>query len=378
MTTRNILDIPAKLSELNDIFVSHGFELWFVGGCVRDALMGVSPKDIDLTTSATPEEQIAIYREYDLRYIETGLQHGTVTVVLDGEPYEITTYRIDRETNGRHATVEFTRSLHDDLFRRDLTINAIAMGFNGEIFDPFGGANDAEQGIIRFVGNAADRIREDYLRILRFFRFFGRISQGDINAEAQNAIKSNRVGLKQISVERVWAEMAKIVAGPNPDRVLEKMFDTGVLAEIGMIDLRIDAMMVAHKVTRDPVILMTILLEKEVQNIYKAWKWSNEEKDRAVFVVRRAFDPYTVDMAKRDLFEGALLDIVETVLRIQGQDADKLSDWNIPVFPVTGEDMIKKGIRPGPEMGQLLRSMREEWIASDYSVDKVTLMSVLE
>ena len=176
MTFRNILEKPSfvkpELLRLEKMFADAGFELVFVGGCVRDALLGKEPKDVDLATSATPEEQISLYNQNGIRFIETGLQHGTVTAVLDGEPYEITTYRIDKETDGRHAKVDYTRDLVEDLSRRDLTFNAIAMRFDGTLVDPFDGMADLHNGRVRFVGNAQQRIEEDYLRILRFFPSF--------------------------------------------------------------------------------------------------------------------------------------------------------------------------------------------------------------
>ena len=171
--------ITDDLKALRAQFVAAGFDLRLVGGVVRDTIASIPAKDIDLCTDATPEQQIEIYHRYGYRAIPTGLQHGTITVVLDSVPYEITSLRIDVKTDGRHAEVEFTNDWHADLARRDLTINAMAMTFDGEVIDPFGGQQDLQDRVVRFVGDAEQRIQEDYLRILRCIRFMGRF--GDIN-----------------------------------------------------------------------------------------------------------------------------------------------------------------------------------------------------
>ncbi len=388
-TRNNQFEIPSALIELGKIFEQDGHEMWLVGGCVRDSLMGLTPKDIDLTTSATPDEQIAIYQREGLHYIETGLQHGTVTVVLDTpegrEPFEITTYRIDRETDGRHATVEFTRSLEADLQRRDLTMNAVAMSFDRVIFDPFGGVADIENRCVRFVGDANERVREDYLRILRFFRFLGRFTTRDDSADvpALEAIRDNAEGLKNISVERVWSEVSKIVSGPESFTVLSMMGVLGVSKAIGMRVGDTLAVEKAQAVTSDPAVLMAILLGEDVTKLGQRWKWSNEEKETARFIKDRAGEPftsrpaYTLDRAKRDLVNGQRPELVKTMMAILGSEEDQkvIGDWDVPVFPVTGAELIQRGVKPGPEMGAMLKKMREEWIASDYSLERLLFCS---
>jgi len=397
---RNIFVTPA-LQLLKDRYTEAGFELWFVGGCVRDSIMGIAPKDIDLTTSATPEEQVALYDRYDYHYIATGLQHGTLTVVIDDEPYEITTYRIDRETDGRHAVVEYTRDLRADLERRDLTINAIAMDFDGTIFDPFGGVEDIANRTVRFVGNANDRITEDYLRILRYFRFYGRFGNpvyptgfwgtvqrffgrgnGLPNRQANRAIRKGISGLRQISVERVWMEVSKIISGPNASVVASYMRNMKVFETIGMPDGVDAALSFARKCgVTNPASIMGyyVISPRAIDDIADAWKWATEDRQRANFIAKNYIKACASPMPffKEMLVSGTPFDWVADMMRLSGYDPVVLADWPIPVMPVTGKDLIERGVTPGPEMGQMLKSMKAAWIKSDYTVDKDTLLSMM-
>jgi tRNA nucleotidyltransferase (CCA-adding enzyme) len=379
MSTRNILDIPAKLMGLKEHFTQRGFELWFVGGAVRDSLLGITPKDIDLATSATPEEAIALYREHDYSFHETGMAHGTITVVLDHVPYEITTYRIDAETDGRHATVVYTRDLSEDLLRRDLTMNAIAMGFDGEIFDPFGGVADIEESRIRFVGDAEQRLREDYLRILRWFRFYGRFATASTipDNQAWSAIEASRDGLKQISVERIWSEISKIIAGPEAEMVLGMIADTGVGEVIGLPVGSSHALKRARLFNRNPAFLLASLIGSDVTKVAQKWKWSNDERQTARFVIER--DPATYDLAraKRDVYEKWSKELVGSMLRIADRAAEAalIDAWVIPTFPVTGEDLIQRGMTPGPVMGGMIKAMKDRWIKSDYALSKADMLN---
>jgi tRNA nucleotidyltransferase (CCA-adding enzyme) len=382
MSDRNILDIPSALVDLKAKYTQAGYELWFVGGCVRDSLMGVTPKDIDLTTSATPDEQIALYREHGLHYIATGLQHGTMTVVLDRIPYEITTYRIDAETDGRHATVVYTRDLREDLQRRDLTINAIAMGFDGEIFDPFNGARDIENNRVVFVGNAEDRMREDYLRILRWFRFYGRFGAGrniEAYAETVPAIVANLEGLRQISVERIWAEVGKIIAGPHALEVLDLMQYTGVAKVIGLpVEGNNIFLNTARGASRNPAFLMAAYYGPKVLDIATAWKWSNQERRAARFLIERNWFTYKLADAKRDVFlKQDQREWASSYLRMKkrNDDAALLDTWVVPTFPVTGQDLMARGVPQGPELGIAIEALKERWIASDYTLSKADMLS---
>lgn len=396
MTQRNIhdfnpncslLDIPA-LKMLASCFRIH--QLVFVGGCVRDTIMGIEPKDIDLATSATPEQMIEIFEDMDIQYIATGLQHGTLTAVLDGESYEITTFRIDKETDGRHATVEYTRDINEDLMRRDLTINAIAMDFYGDLIDPFNGVNDIMNGVVRFVGNAEDRITEDYLRILRYFRFLGRFSSKlaliDKMSEAYAAIEAHKDGLKQISVERIWMEVAKIISGPRADDVVTMMVSSGVWKTIGLPTNPIEnafgtfAFADRHMVKNPATIMGWFLTDaSKVEELADSWKWSNEDRNRAMFVASQVFVPQydgsgSLNQFKEMLVNDVPFDWVMDVATLHGHDTKELSEWTIPTLPVTGKDLIAAGVEPGPDFGRILSEIKKRWVKSNYTLDKEALM----
>lgn len=231
----NLLTPP--LLHLEDIFKRRGYSLRLVGGVVRDLLLGVKPKDVDLATECTPPEMVDMFEAANIRYIPTGIQHGTITVHIK-EPqtdYEITTLRVDRETDGRHAVVDFTTDWKLDAERRDLTINAMSLDFQGNLYDCFDGQKHLAERRIVFVGNPVTRIREDYLRILRYFRFYGRLVRQEEQHELENmnAIKTLAPGLRNISVERVWTEMRRILIGRHAPHLVRKMYETGVADCIG-------------------------------------------------------------------------------------------------------------------------------------------------
>ena len=396
MTKRNILDIVGNtplldnmaLKSLNTLFGTAGYELMFVGGCVRDTIMGISPKDIDLATSATPDQMIELFQRNDIRYIETGLQHGTLTAVINSEPYEITTYRIDQETDGRHAIVGFTTSLEDDLCRRDLTMNAIAMDFIGNLVDPFGGVDDINHGNVRFVGDAEARIAEDYLRILRYFRFLGRfgskLTMTD-QTDAYQAIVKHKDGLNQISAERIWMEISKIVSGPRCTDVIHLMIQSGVWevidAPVGFFGAFAHA---ERRRIRNPASILAWFVHDsaKIKSLADRWKWSKDESGRALFITNNICSPELLD-GKLDPYQKMLVDNkiprewVYDLAALNNVDCNELKVWQIPVMPVTGKDLINVGVKPSPAMGRLLNDIKKMWIKSNYSLDKDALMSLV-
>ena len=211
-----------------------GFQALFVGGCVRNALLGVPISDIDISTDATPDQVIAAAKAAGFKSVPTGYDHGTVTVVVDHEPFEITTFRKDVETDGRRAVVAFARTVEEDAHRRDFTMNALYARPDGAIVDPLGGLADLRARYLRFIDVAEDRIREDYLRILRFFRFHAHYGnpEGGLDAEGLAAIAANSAGLETLSKERVGSEMRKLLTAPNPSQSVASMVQTGVLARV--------------------------------------------------------------------------------------------------------------------------------------------------
>lgn len=222
-----------NLQALMIIFENEGYEIRVVGGAVRDFLNNTVCKDIDLCTDATPDEMMAVAKKHNLHVIPTGIKHGTITFMINHEPFEVTTLRVDVETDGRHAEVEFTRSFEEDAKRRDLTINAMSMDRHGKIYDYFDGTEDLRKGRIAFVGDAETRIKEDYLRILRFYRFMGRFGNLDRYMEMNHKVlmSSEEIhdGLRKISGERIWMELKKIMTGGYARQIVHVMIETGIL-----------------------------------------------------------------------------------------------------------------------------------------------------
>lgn len=369
---------PAPLAALERVYADAGETMWFVGGCVRDAVLGVECADVDLATTATPERQIELCEASGHRWFGTGLKHGTITVIAGDATYEITTLRRDVETDGRHAEVEWTTDIVTDLGRRDLTINAMAMTFDGRIVDPFDGRRDCRMGTVRFVGDPATRIQEDHLRILRWFRFFGRFGSNAGMAEGDlQAIRANAHLLAEISVERVWSEMKRVLTGPSPLNVMGAMLNSGVLAAIGLGRGKVLRYRTAYDMTSDPAALLAAWQGGEVNAILVRWKASTAERDAAAFVASRIQVDYGVAEAMIDLVDGARRDLVLAVLAGR-RERDAIADlegWEPPAFPIQGRDLVAAGIRPGRRIGELLSDLKAEWISSGFVADRESLIA---
>ena len=362
--------ITDELKQLDSIFKKDKHEIRIVGGAVRDLALGKTPKDIDLATDATPQEMQKMFDSAGVKHIPTGIEHGTITAVLNGEPYEITTLRADVETDGRRAEVEFVRSWEEDAKRRDLTYNAMSMDFEGNIYDYHGGMDDLQDKVTRFVGDPAERIKEDYLRTLRYFRFQGRLDTPTFDKDTMQAIASNTNGLKQLSVERVWMEMQKILGGGNIKQILGAMNNTGVLSAIGLKYTPNNDLMDGG----DPIINLARITDD--QSIGLRWKMSNEEKGKLGFLIAekgKTHDKkwYTDMMA--DGFDRTQLD---ALARYNNQDdmIQYIKTFKAPEFPVDGNDLIKIGHERGPGIGKTLMALRNKWKAGNFSASKDELL----
>lgn len=343
-----------------------------VGGCVRDALAGQEIADIDMATPMPPDQVLVALGRAGLRAIPTGLAHGTVTALVDGQGFEITTLRRDVETDGRHSTVAFTDDWREDAARRDFTINAMSMAPDGEVFDYFGGRADLAEGIVRFVGDAAGRIAEDYLRILRFFRFFARYGHARADADALAAIEAGVAGLSLLSAERVWSELRRILAAPAPDAALGLMARAGVLAALlpDAVLRPVDAL------PGDPMLRLAKLMPTGPAPL----NLSGEEAAR-LLALQGAPPPDAPDDAElRRLLADTPPDILEGRARIAGRDAAllaRIASMKVPILPVQGRDLALAGLQPGPEMGRILKSMRASWLAGGCIATRDDLMAQL-
>ncbi|XP_071385621.1 CCA tRNA nucleotidyltransferase 1, mitochondrial [Centroberyx affinis] len=385
------------LNGLAELFEKHQYELRIAGGAVRDLLSGKRPEDVDFATTATPEEMKSIFQAAGIRMINNkGEKHGTITARLHNENFEVTTLRVDVQTDGRHAEVEFTTDWQKDAERRDLTINSMFLGLDGMLYDYFQGYEDLQNRKVRFVGSAEQRIQEDYLRILRYFRFYGRVAlePGDHEPDTLEAIRENGRGLAAISGERIWVELKKMVVGSHAAHLLELMYNLGLAQYIGLPpDGDVEAMKHVWRRAKDhspkPMTILAALLRcpEEVEKMDVRLKVSREEKTLALFLVkhRRELRKSQEDPDSLKPFTDFIIDSRELdsqskvceLLKYQGEDKllAELCRWSIPRFPVSGHDLRRLGITSGKEIGASLQELRDVWKKSRYQMDKEELLS---
>ena len=344
-------------------------EARLVGGGVRDALAGRPVADIDLATPDPPDSVTRRLRAAGLKAVPTGLDHGTVTAVADHRGFEVTTLRRDVETDGRHAVVLYTDDWREDAARRDFTINAMSMSPDGAVFDYFGGIADLRAGRVRFVGDPATRIAEDYLRVLRFFRFWVRYGAEAPDPEATAAIQRAVPGLARLSPERVWNELRRILSVPDPSAAVALMQSLGVLAAVlpeGAAPGRLAAL-VAVGAPADPVLRLAALLDGDAAALAQRLRLSGAERD-ALLALRAAPAPpaNADDAALRRALAEVPRPVLEGRVWLAGGDAGlraRLTATPAPVFPLRGRDLVAAGIPSGPEMGALLNELRAWWLA---------------
>lgn len=341
-----------------------------VGGAVRDVLADRPVADIDLATALPPDEAAAALASAGFRVVPTGLDHGTITAIADGRGFEVTTLRHDLRTDGRHAVVAFTADWREDARRRDFTINALSMARDGAVFDYFSGIADLRGGRVRFVGEAVARVREDYLRILRYFRFQARYGRLPPDPDAVAALRAGVPGLARLSIERVWAEFSLILAAPDPVGALALMNDLGVLRAIAPEIAwpgRLEALQDAGAPV-DPILRLAAMLPGEPMAIARRWRLSNADRDRLLRLRSTPLaDPHADDAALRrlladferdDLIDRTWLDAEPGAEGLR----QRLARMPRPVFPLEGRDVLALGVAPGPLVGTLLRQVRQWWI----------------
>ncbi|MGU3398341.1 CCA tRNA nucleotidyltransferase [Brucellaceae bacterium D45D] len=412
----NILDRADWLKErplqaLFDALNRDGGEARVVGGAVRNTLLGTKVSDIDVATTHVPQETVRLAQEAGFKTVPTGIEHGTVTVVVKGTPFEVTTLRHDIETDGRHAKVAFGTDWEADAQRRDFTINALYAKADGTVIDTVGGLNDIETKTLRFIGDAEQRIREDYLRILRFFRFFAWYGSGRPEAEGLRASARLKDGLAQLSSERVWAELKKLLSAPDPSRALLWMRQAGVLTTILPESEKwgIDAIHALVRTESDLGWQADALLRLEsivppdavrLEAMGKRLKMSNAERARIEAWGRAdAIKPELSEQAlKKIIYRGssqAVIDRIRLAYAAARQDAagsddamiraggfarllETAQNYDAPVFPVTGGDLLELGVEKGPVLGEELRRLETFWIDSGFSLDRAALLRKLD
>lgn len=370
----------------------------FVGGCVRDALLtpGTDVADLDVATPERPERVMQLLRAAGIRAIPTGLQHGTVTAPLAGYRYEITTLRRDVACFGRRAEVEFTDDFAADAARRDFTINAMSCEGDGRLHDPVGGLADLRAGRVRFVGEPRQRIVEDYLRILRFFRFFARFGRAPADAPALVACAELAPGIDGLSGERVRHELLGLLGAERPLAALALMRQAGVIARVVPGPLALAALdrLLAAWPDADPLLRLAALLRDGGNDrsgpLTARLKLSNAQAERLLQLLRIPLPDLAAPLPQRRLTLyrlGAALarDLVRLAVATGHGDAAvatpwlRLADgWAAPSFPLTGADVLALGLQPGPEVGRLLAAVRGWWEAQDFRPDRAACLAWLD
>ncbi|XP_052415501.1 CCA tRNA nucleotidyltransferase 1, mitochondrial [Carassius gibelio] len=384
---------------LAEMFEKNQFELRIAGGAVRDLLSGKRPEDVDFATTATPEQMKSMFQAAGVRMINNkGERHGTITARLHDENFEVTTLRVDVQTDGRHAEMEFTTDWQKDAERRDLTINSMFLGLDGTLYDYFQGYEDLKNRKVRFVGSASLRIQEDYLRILRYFRFYGRVATepGQHEPETLEAIRENARGLAGISGERIWVELKKMLVGDHADHLLELVYELGLAQYTGLpADGNVEEMkqtwQKAHDCSPKPMTILAALFRRQddVEKLDLRLKLSREEKNLGLFLVKYRRDLVKEQDERDDMkpYTDFIIDSREPesqskvleLLKYQGEKKllDELSRWSIPRFPVSGHDLRKLGFTSGKEIGTILQELRDTWKKSHCQMSKEEVLATL-
>jgi poly(A) polymerase len=361
----------------------------FVGGCVRDALMGGVSDDLDICTNLVPEKVMQVLGNAGFRVIPTGLKHGTVTALMDGIKFELTTLRIDVETFGRHADVSFTENFKEDAARRDFTFNALAVDETGQLFDYFGGLKDLELGLVRFIGNASTRIEEDRLRVLRYFRFYGRFGAGAGDAQALEACTKAASKLGELSKERITSEMMQILASADPVKALSLMSDAGVLLELIAGDASLARLerLLSLPPESDAVLRLAALYgadPKWAADLPNYMRLPAKTEERLLNLSHIALPALTnsheqhlaVYQLGKDVFmDRLMLDWAEDLSNSKWAKIwDEVDRWTVPKMPVQGRDLIACGFKGGPELGVVLVRLEEKWVESDFTLTQAELL----
>jgi poly(A) polymerase len=374
-----------------------------VGGCVRDAILGQRVGDIDLATQLRPDQVIAACEKAGIRTIPTGLAHGTITAIVDGKPFEVTTLRKDIATDGRHALVAFTDNWYADAMRRDFTMNALYLDADGTVFDPTGeGVADAKAGKVVFVGDPDQRILEDHLRILRYFRFTARFAKGPLEGPTLAACARHTKAISELSVERVWSELKKILGAADPRHAIKAMASSGVLAAVlpesigvgvlhNLVELESDAFL-----DGDPLQRLMALLPRDKEAVGQfavRLKLSNEEANRLTAWAAdqtKLVSYLSAREIRQALYwmgNGLYLDRVRIAWASDPEPRRKTqwrtmiafeSGFVAPKFPVDGTMAIAAGARPGPNVGLVLAEVERWWVANDFIDDELSVIERLK
>jgi poly(A) polymerase len=379
-------------AEVMRALTAEGDQARFVGGCVRDALVGRTIRDIDIATPLSPQRVTELLHKAGLKAVPTGIDHGTVTAVADKTGVEVTTLRRDVETDGRHAKVEFTDDWQADAARRDLTINALSADASGKVHDYFGGLDDLAAGRVRFVGDPKQRIVEDYLRLLRFFRFHADYASGPLDQAAVAAAKELVSNLKSLSGERLRQETLRLLTARRGPDVWGEMLGLGIVQHYLPWATSLDRLRwVAdleqrHGLAPDPIRrLAAFTMTGCGREVAETLKLSRAEGDRVIALdaTRDPFDASSPPAVRRQIYawgnDGArdrlLLDWLDRIDGAAGSAAlAMIESWPRPRFPLKGADIVKMGVPEGPRVGELLEKAENWWIERDFTPDRAACL----
>ena len=376
--------------------------IFVVGGAIRDALLNREITDIDFATPLEPKTITEILNKENIKFIDVGINHGTVTAIINERKFEITTFRNDIFTDGRHAQVSFSNSLEEDALRRDFTINAMYLDKSGNLIDPTDGKKDLENRVVRFIGNPDERIKEDYLRILRYFRFLALFGDISPDAEVMKTIKANLDKLSVVSKERQWNELKSILSLTAPNNAISAMSEIGLLDDyfngIGINDAFVNLIEIESKISFsiDPILRLSTLIENSLDKantIIKKLPLSKSESTdllklctlnkKVVSYMSMKEVRYLLYLLGRDGFQ-------KQILVTWAKDANNKNEvnwrslyevaqsWEKPSFALTAKDVINMGISQGPMVGDILKEVEDWWAENDFIDDKFSLIERLK
>ena len=390
-----------------DALESAGASVRFVGGCVRDTLAGWPAEDTDLATDALPQLVIELLDRAGIKTVPTGLAHGTLTAIAGGRAFEITTLRRDVSTDGRRATVAYTTDWAEDAARRDLTMNALSADRDGNVHDYVGGLEDLETGRVRFIGNAADRIAEDHLRILRFFRFHAWYARGEADPAALAACAAAADDINRLSGERLWHELSRTLTAPDPGTVFTIMDNAGVLERLLPVARRLERIVALPTFERDasvepePLRRLASLVDAsqdEAASLSQQLRMSRAETARLKTLITRRgvfLPPPEKAGAHRLLYDAGAALFIDLLLLDRAEDTARDPDsaarhagtwkdlvrlanqWQAPRFPLGGRDVADAGLGEGPGVGKCLGAVEEWWIGNGFVPDRAACLDRL-
>lgn len=399
------------LQRILGLLNADGGEARIVGGAIRNALMDMPVGDIDIATTLLPQDVVERAKEAGIKAVPTGIEHGTVTLVADGEGYEVTTLRRDVTTDGRRAEVAFGTDWQADAERRDLTINGLYADGDGNVVDLINGLPDIETRTVRFIGDAATRVAEDYLRVLRFFRFFAWYGSGRPDADGLRASARAKDKLSTLSAERVWSELKKLLSAPDPSRSLLWMRQSGVLAQVlpetekWGIDA-IHGLVAAEQALQwpiDPLLRLAAIIPTDagrIEALATRLRMSKNETNRLMqwadaatpdaAMAETALDRLLYRQGKEGVLMRLKLALASARADVSaGEDAmrkiARLSTLNArasafvkPSFPLSGADVLAEGVPAGPKVGEVLSALEDKWVEGNFALDRAALTARLK